>query len=84
MNPSWQLQEAKNRFSEVVEEALTHGPQTVTRHGREVVVVLSIEEYRRMKQPQKNVVEALMQIPQEYRVELDVSRTPDFGRDIEL
>ena len=31
MNPSWQLQEAKNRFSEVVEEALTHGPQTVTR-----------------------------------------------------
>ena len=84
MNPSWQLQEAKNRFSEVVEEALTHGPQTVTRHGREVVVVLSIEEYRRMKQPQKNIVESLMQIPQEYRVELDVSRTPDYGRDIEL
>ncbi len=84
MNPSWQLQEAKNRFSEVVEEALTHGPQTVTRHGREVVVVLSVEEYRRMKQPQKNIVEALMQIPQEYRVELDISRAPDYGRDIEL
>ena len=84
MNPSWQLQEAKNHFSEVVEEALTHGPQTVTRHGREVVVVLSIEEYRRLKQPQKNIVEALMQIPQEYRVELDISRVPDYGRDIEL
>jgi len=84
MNPSWQLQEAKNRFSEVVDEALTHGPQTVTRHGREVVVVLSVEEYRRMKQPQKNIVEALMQIPQEYRVELDVARSPDYGRDIEL
>lgn len=84
MNPSWQLQEAKNRFSEVVDEALTHGPQTVTRHGREVVVVLAIEEYRRLKQPQKNIVEALMQIPQEYRVELDISRAPDYGRDIEL
>ncbi len=84
MNPSWQLQEAKNRFSEVVEEALTHGPQTVTRHGREVVVVLSIEEYKRLKQPQKNIVEALMQIPQEYRVDLDISRNPDYGRDIEL
>lgn len=84
MNPSWQLQEAKNHFSKVVEEALTHGPQTVTRHGREVVVVLSVEEYRRMKQPQKNIVEALMQIPQEYRVELDISRAPDYGRDIEL
>lgn len=84
MNPSWQLQEAKNRFSEVVDEALTNGPQTVTRHGREVVVVLSVEEYRRMKQPQKNIVETLMQIPQEYRVELDISRAPDYGRDIEL
>jgi hypothetical protein len=48
------------------------------------VVVLSIEEYRRIKQPQKNIVEALMQIPQEYRVELDISRAPDYGRDIEL
>jgi antitoxin Phd len=84
MNPSWQLQEAKNRFSEVVDKALTHGPQTVTRHGREVVVVLSMEEYKRMKQPQKNIVEAFMQIPQEYRVDLDISRAPDYGRDIEL
>ncbi len=84
MNPSWQLQEAKNRFSEVVDRALAHGPQTVTRHGREVVVVLSIEEYMRMKQPQKNIVEALMQIPEEYRVDLDISRAPDYGRDIEL
>jgi prevent-host-death family protein len=84
MNPSWQLQEAKNRFSEVVEEALTHGPQTVTRHGREVVVVLSMEEFKRLKQPQKNIVQALMQIPQEYRVDLDISRAPDYGRDIEL
>lgn len=84
MNSVWQLQEAKNRFSEVVDEALTHGPQTVTRHGREVVVILSMEEYKRIKQPQKNIVEALMQIPQEYRVELDISRAPDYGRDIEL
>lgn len=84
MNTTWQLQEAKNRFSEVVDEALAHGPQTVTRHGREVVVILSMEEYKRMKQPQKNIVEALMQIPQEYRVELDISRAPDYGRDIEL
>ena len=57
MNPSWQLQDAKNHFSEVVEEALTHGPQTVTRHGREVVVVLSIEDYRRMQKPQNSLLE---------------------------
>lgn len=83
MNPSWQLQEAKNRFSEVVEEALTHGPQTVTRHGREVVVILSMEEYRRMQAPQNTLVEFLQTSPLA-GVELDITRSRDFGRDIEL
>lgn len=44
---SWQLQEAKQRFSEVVRRAHEDGPQVVTRHGHEVAVVLSMEEYRR-------------------------------------
>jgi prevent-host-death family protein len=44
MNAPWQLQEAKNRFSEVVDEALHKGPQTVTRHGQEVVVIISAAE----------------------------------------
>jgi prevent-host-death family protein len=35
----WQLQEAKQRFSEVVRRARSEGPQVVTRHGAEVVVV---------------------------------------------
>lgn len=43
----WQLQEAKNRFSELVDEALAHGPQVVTRHGRKTVVVMAFEEHRR-------------------------------------
>jgi prevent-host-death family protein len=37
----WQLQEAKNRFSQVVERALKQGPQIITRHGIEAVIVLS-------------------------------------------
>ena len=48
MVKSWQLQEAKNRFSQVVNEALAIGPQVVTRHGSQAVVVLSYEEYRRL------------------------------------
>ncbi|HEY3328080.1 MAG TPA: type II toxin-antitoxin system Phd/YefM family antitoxin [Novimethylophilus sp.] len=83
MNPSWQLQEAKNRFSEVVDEALIHGPQTVTRHGREVVVILSIEEYRRMQKPKNSLLEAL-QVPAEYAVELDITRSRELPRDIDL
>lgn len=42
------MQEAKQRFSALVERALAEGPQVVTRHGREVVVVAA-EEYRRMR-----------------------------------
>jgi prevent-host-death family protein len=46
---SWQLQEAKQKFSEVVRRALTSGPQVVTRHGRAVVVVVSAEDYGRLR-----------------------------------
>lgn len=45
----WQLQEAKNRFSEVVNKALSEGAQTVTRHGEEIVVVLSKAEYDQLR-----------------------------------
>ncbi|GAA0433294.1 antitoxin [Acrocarpospora corrugata] len=44
----WQVQEAKQRFSEVVRRAVSEGPQVVTRHGEEVAVVVDIAEYRRL------------------------------------
>ena len=47
-HPVWQLQEAKNKLSQVVEQALTEGPQTITRNGVETVVVLSVQAYRKM------------------------------------
>ena len=48
MHPTtWQLQEAKARFSEVVNQALSQGPQTVTRRGRAAVVVVAVDEFRR-------------------------------------
>lgn len=45
---TWKLQDAKARFSELVREARAHGPQTVTVHGREAVVVLSAEDYAKL------------------------------------
>lgn len=45
----WALQDAKARFSEVVRRAKAEGPQRITVHGREEVVVVSVEEYRRVK-----------------------------------
>lgn len=45
----WALQDAKARFSELVRRAHSDGPQHVTVHGREEVVVISAEEFRRLK-----------------------------------
>jgi prevent-host-death family protein len=45
----WALQDAKARLSELVRKAKTEGPQRITVHGREEVVVVSVEEYRRVK-----------------------------------
>ncbi len=44
----WQLQDAKQQFSRLVDLARSQGPQVVTRHGKEVAVVVGIDEYRRM------------------------------------
>ena len=49
MAKSWQLQEAKNQFSTVVDKALTDGYQVVTRHAQPVVVVMSIAEFRKLQ-----------------------------------
>ncbi len=45
---TWQLQEAKNKFSRVVDNAVNSGPQIITRHGVEVVIVISCAEYQKM------------------------------------
>ena len=50
---TWQLQEAKNRFSEVVDRALTNGPQTITRHGRATVVIVAAGQYARETRREK-------------------------------
>jgi antitoxin Phd len=42
MQHTWQIQEAKNRFSELVDLSLSEGPQTVTRHGKPVVQIVPI------------------------------------------
>jgi prevent-host-death family protein len=76
---AWQLQAAKQRFSELVERAQREGPQVVTKHGREAVVVVSAEEYRRLKGPDGNLVEFLRSAP-DFDL-LDLRRASDRGRE---
>ena len=42
---NWQIQKAKSRFKELIERVFEEGPQTVTRHGKAVAIVIPIEEY---------------------------------------
>lgn len=75
----WALQDAKARFSEVVRKARTEGPQKITVHGREEVVVVSVEEYRRTKgEPTGEVLVKAMQDPraQGLRIEHEGTRAP--------
>lgn len=71
----WPLQDAKARLSEVVRRAHSEGPQHVTIHGREEAVVVSAEEFRRLKggQTGQSLIEALQHSP--YReIELEAGR----------
>lgn len=77
----WQLQEAKARFSQVVRKALEEGPQTVTRHGEDVVVVLSAAEFEKMIKPERSLKELLTSMPE---VDLELPPRKVDMRDVEL
>jgi len=47
----WQVQDAKQRFSELLRHVESDGPQFITRHGTEVAVIISIDEYRHLTEP---------------------------------
>ena len=78
----WQLQDAKQRFSELVRHARREGPQVVTRHGEEVAVVVSIEEYRRLTSDKPLFKQFLLAAPDLGALELE--RSSERARIVEL
>jgi antitoxin Phd len=83
MKKSWALQDAKNRLSEVVTEALRSGPQVITRRGQETAVVVSFEEWTRLSRRRGRLIDVLRRAPR-VRGGLDVQRSKDAGRHVEL
>ena len=79
---SWQLQEAKQHFSELVERARHEGPQVVTKHGKDAVVIVAAEDYRRLRGTGPGLLEFIRSAPEFDALELD--RASDRGRHIEL
>lgn len=81
----WLLQDAKARFSELVRRVKAEGPQLVTVHGREEVVVVAADEYRRLKgEPTGQALIDLLQASPHRDVEIAPPRAPSPVRDVDL
>jgi antitoxin Phd len=83
---TWQLQAAKAQFSEVVRRARADGPQVITKQGKEEVVILPIEQYKKLTK-RSNQPQSLVQFFAEsplVEAGLDLERKPDFGRTVDL
>jgi prevent-host-death family protein len=79
---TWQVQEAKQHFSAVVQHALEEGPQVVTRHGKPVVVIIAAEEYERLREPAPSFKDFLLNGP-DFSL-LDLERDTSLPREIDL
>lgn len=78
---SWQLQEAKQKFSEVVRLAMEDGPQTVTRNGHDAVVIVSADDFQRMNQ--RLDFKTFLQSAPDLDL-LDLERDKSMPRDVDL
>lgn len=79
---SWQVQDAKQRFSELIRTAHDDGPQVVTRHGEEIAVVIDIADYRRLTGEVADFKDYLRSGPG--FDDLDLTRSAEHPRGIDL
>ena len=83
MHTEWQLQEAKGNFSQLIKRAASGDAQVVTVHGKPTAVVISAEEYARLTRRRGKLSSALLN-PKLAAEDLDISRSRDTGRTVEL
>ena len=80
---TWQLQHAKSHLSELVKNASSGAPQEITLRGKPAVVVLSLQQYEKLKQPKQKLVSFLRQSPL-MNSDLELHRDKSPMRDIDL
>jgi len=83
LNNIWQLQEAKSKFSKVVEKAINTGPQIVTKNGKEAVVIISFDKYKDHFEPKDSIVSFFKKSPI-YNANIEIDRKDDFVRELDL
>lgn len=80
---SWQLQEARDKLAQMVEEARRSGPQVIKVGSEEAAVLLSMDDYRRLSPRQETLAEFLMKSPL-HDSGIEITRERHFGRDLDL
>ena len=79
----WQLQDAKNRLSQLVDQALHDGPQTITLRGKPTAVVISAKTFEKITRPRISLIDFFRQSPLQ-GIEFDLKRKKDFSRRVDL
>ena len=79
----WQLHEAKNKLSNLIESAMHGSPQCITRRGMDAVVVIGIKEYQKMRQSKKGLKSMLMQQGPKFE-DFELTRVNNPAREVEL
>ena len=80
---AWQLQDAKQQFSKLVDRAVAEGPQVVTRHGEPIVVVVEVHRFHALEGGDGAFKAVLRRMPVPDDVELDIDPR-SMGRDVKL
>jgi antitoxin Phd len=83
MGRTWQLQEAKARLSEVIKQASREGPQTITMRGEPTAVIISRDEYERLKHPLESFVDFMRKSPL-YGTDIDMKRDQTITRETDI
>ena len=83
MIKTWPLQDAKNRLSEVVENALHQGHQIITRRGEPAVVVVAFKEFKKLFRKENKLTDFLSKSPLK-ESNLEIDRPKDYPREVEF
>ena len=81
---TWQLQHAKNRFSEVVERAMGGTPQLVTRRGKPAVCVVAADDYEQLTKQRPRHLKDVLRASPHPDIEISVERDMSPGREVDL
>ena len=86
----WQIQEAKQRFSEVIRAVTSQGPQVITRHGEAIAVIVDVSRYHQLTRAAVNLTDVLLGGPKvddsvvDIFAEIEAERKADLERPIDL